>query len=338
VRLILDLPWTSLPGDRDEVFELLPAVLGSPANRDLTGAPILVGVGVADREETDRLAAFREVTARAHALGLPVDVHTGERTTAAEHRETVRTLAPDRVSHVMSGFCPEVARSVPINFCPLASVYVGVAGSRLGEHPLRHLPATARRTMRYSISCDDPLLFGLNLTLEFVALRRAFGWDESDVIEVMERSRDSAFFPPAPARAGGSSERPGAAPPGAPDAVNSVVAGDAHEPAVGVALQIGQLVVGEVAEVVSETEPGERAEVVGHLHQHAGQTLLDTGAIEPELPVLDAGVPAAPPATAEPHRAEQRIGGRLAAADPRRQLLERRALEGQLAGQGEPPR
>src|SRR5438445_716570 len=80
--------------DLDVAYAALSSLCRSADNRGARGEPIVVGVGLGGPERPDRAAFFAAALQRFRALGLKLDLHSGEQAhvTAAEHRAALATL------------------------------------------------------------------------------------------------------------------------------------------------------------------------------------------------------------------------------------------------------
>lgn len=194
-RVVIDLVHIATEEDLDAAYEVLAPFVGSDDNRDGDGDPIVVAVGLGGPEQPERAPFFAQALRRFRDLGLKLDLHSGEQrgVTAAQHEFALRTLRPERVGHGMRGAEAGYFYDGAIAACPLSNVLLGCHGGPLGSHPISEM---VRRGLDVSVNSDDPLLFGTNLVLEFVALRRAFGWDRDFFLRSQARARGQLFVPP----------------------------------------------------------------------------------------------------------------------------------------------
>jgi adenosine deaminase len=72
----------------------------------------------------------------------------------------------------------------------LSNIQTGVFAKPLAEHPIAVM---LERGLSFSVNSDDPLLFGTTLTLEYVALRKAFGWGLEFFKKTQDHARAAAF-------------------------------------------------------------------------------------------------------------------------------------------------
>lgn len=176
VRAVVDLVHVAQPRDLDVAYAALSGFVDSADNQDAGGRRIVVAVGLGGPERPDRAEFFAEALARFRALGLKLDLHSGEQVhvTPDEHRRAVEILRPDRVGHGIRGAQAGYFTEGGLAACPLSNVLLRCHEGPLQTHPVAEM---WRRGLSVSINTDDPLLLGTNLVLEYVALRRAFGWE-----------------------------------------------------------------------------------------------------------------------------------------------------------------
>lgn len=190
VRFLVDALWIATPQEYARVLEALEGILGSPEARDPRGGRFFVGVGLGGPESTGRVAEIKPFVEGARRLGLGVDIHSGEMTSADDHRRSVDALAPDRVGHGIRGAADGFLFDGHITTCPLSNLLTGAHVGPLSSHAVARM---AERGRAFSIGSDDPLLFRNTLTLEYVALRRVFGWEEDFLHETQGHARRAAF-------------------------------------------------------------------------------------------------------------------------------------------------
>ncbi|MHB1987928.1 MAG: adenosine deaminase [Acidimicrobiales bacterium] len=140
----------------------------------------------------ERFAPAFEMARRA---GLRRCAHAGESSGAAGVREAIEILGAERIEHGVR--CLEdptvvdlvVDRGVALGVCPTSNVVLGVVAT-LASHPLGELLA---RGVRCSINTDDPLLYGIDLTGEYLASAKAFGWGQEELGAVARVAIESSF-------------------------------------------------------------------------------------------------------------------------------------------------
>lgn len=193
VRFIVDAVWPSLPSEHQLLLEALRDVCLESDSCDEHGCPFICAVGLGGPEMAGRAAEIAHFLDGCRELGLRVDIHSGEMTAAREHRMSVRTLRPDRVAHGITGAAEGFFFEGHISMCPLSNILTGSWHQGLENHPIKE---AMERGLSVSVNSDDPLLFATTLTLEYVALRRAFGFDRDFVNLTQQACRQAAFSHP----------------------------------------------------------------------------------------------------------------------------------------------
>ncbi|GLZ28255.1 adenosine deaminase [Lentzea sp. NBRC 105346] len=168
VRVILDHP-------RRRSLERLRTTL-----RLAVSHPEVVAIGVAG-EEDHPLTPFADVFREAAEAGVGLVHHAGECCGAASVREALTLGRADRIGHGFRALeDPSLVaelrdRAVPLEVCPSSNVALGLAGS-LSSHPL---PLLVDAGLVVTLNTDVPSATGATLTSEYVAVREAFGYDDS---------------------------------------------------------------------------------------------------------------------------------------------------------------
>lgn len=112
---------------------------------------------------------------RAKAAGLILKCHVGEWGTADDVFRAVELLELDEVQHgIAAAESPRVMRfladaGVRLNICPTSNLKLGRV-ARIEDHPIRRLYDAG---VRVTVNSDDPLMFGSDLSEEFLLLHRA---------------------------------------------------------------------------------------------------------------------------------------------------------------------
>lgn len=195
VRLIVDLLWISTDDQCDHMLRAIEEALKDPAlSCPRSGRPLIVALGLGGFEETVRATQKRALFQRYASLGLKLDIHSGETTTAREYADAIEILRPDRIGH---GIAPLVRPAPGVDFfpggvgtCPSSNVLTGAFPGPMEQHPLGVM---LERGIPLSVNTDDPLLFGTTLTLEYVMLRRAFGIDLRSVRTILKSAIELTF-------------------------------------------------------------------------------------------------------------------------------------------------
>jgi adenosine deaminase len=189
VRVIIDVLWLT---SREQKLGMLGELYELHDDRSCQsprGGPLIVGVGLGGPERSEGLHTWSETLAACKTRGLLLDIHCGETATADQARHACEVLKPHRISHGIAG-APQWIFNGPVAACPISNLFTQRHTGPLADHPARQM-LTALPTV--TINTDDPLLFGTNLTLEYVALRRAWGLTLEDFYELQERAQRSRW-------------------------------------------------------------------------------------------------------------------------------------------------
>lgn len=195
IRLIVDLLWISTAAEKATMIDAIESLLGVASTDSSIASPrggnLIIAVGLGGPESTSRedVVAQLNPLKRCRDLGLSLDIHCGETSPSALANYAAKTLRPDRIAHGISG-SPEFFFSGHISACPLSNIQTGVFAKPLNHHPIAIMQ---ERGLSFSVNTDDPLLFGTTLTLEYVALRKAFGWDFDFFEKSQANARAAAF-------------------------------------------------------------------------------------------------------------------------------------------------
>lgn len=118
------------------------------------------------------IEAFKSVYRRAKAAGLILKCHVGEWGTADDVVRAVEVLELDEVQHgIAAAQDPAAMRfladaGIRLNLCPTSNLKLGRV-ERIEDHPVRRLYDAG---VRVTVNSDDPLMFGSDLSEEFLLL------------------------------------------------------------------------------------------------------------------------------------------------------------------------
>jgi len=181
--------------DQDSAFETLEQA--QPWLERITG------VGLDSSELGHPPSKFREVFARAGALGLKRVAHAGEEGPPAYVREALEILEVDRIDHGNRSLeDPALVellaqRQVPLTVCPQSNLRLAVI-SNMADHPIRRM---LRAGLRASINSDDPAYFGGYVNENYLALVDALALTGDEVRTLIVNGFESSFLPAGEIRA-----------------------------------------------------------------------------------------------------------------------------------------
>lgn len=184
-RLVVDALWISNSLERENIFKALTNVLAADDCKDEHGAPIVVAVGLGGMENHQQLEEQKNFFERIRALGLKVDIHSGEGGDAETHKTTLAQLKPDRVAHGFAGWSDKFIFQDNLVMCPLSNILLKTFAGEPDEHPVFEC---LEKGLPVAIGSDDPLLLGTSLALEYTFLHALTGKGE----DIFNRTQNSA--------------------------------------------------------------------------------------------------------------------------------------------------
>ncbi|THG31118.1 adenosine deaminase [Naasia lichenicola] len=155
----------------------------------------ILGIGLDSTEVGYPPELFTAVYARARDLGLHVVAHAGEEGPPAFVTDTLDLLRAERIDHgIRSLEDPElvarlVAERIPLTVCPLSNVRLKVV-DEIADHPL---PAMIEAGILVTVNSDDPAYFGGYVGDNYVAIARAFGFDDPALAALARNSVIASF-------------------------------------------------------------------------------------------------------------------------------------------------
>lgn len=154
----------------------------------------IVALGLGGNEINFPPDLFRDSFRRARELGINVTAHAGEAVGPESIWSTIRELGVVRIGHGISAAHDPVLMNylaenrIPLEVCPSSNVRTGVIPA-LDDVPLSLFE---RYGVRFSVSSDDPPLFGTTVTQEYDHMRRLLNWDRDrmnlQVAEIVDQS------------------------------------------------------------------------------------------------------------------------------------------------------
>jgi adenosine deaminase len=149
-----------------------------------------------------RFSDYADIYAECRRAGLGLTVHAGETGGAAEVREALEALEPDRIGHgVRSAEDPAVLdmlaeRGTVLEVCPSSNLSTRVLGSLVEVR--RVIRALVDHDVRFTISTDGPEMLRSYLRDELLLLMRNEILSVDEVHGVVEAGRRASFLDRAP--------------------------------------------------------------------------------------------------------------------------------------------
>jgi adenosine deaminase len=162
----------------------------------------IAAVGLDSAEIGNPPSKFRDVFARARAMGWLTVAHAGEEGPPAYVWEALDVLNVSRIDHGVRSLEDPllVARlrdeRIPLTVCPLSNVKLRVV-DRLEAHPLRRMLDAG---LLATVNSDDPAYFGGYVGENYEAVGAALELDQ-DALVTLARNSFEASFLSAPERA-----------------------------------------------------------------------------------------------------------------------------------------
>jgi adenosine deaminase len=159
----------------------------------------IAGIGLDSSELGNPPGKFRNVFARARALGFSCVAHAGEEGPAAYVSEALDILKVDRIDHgnrcLDDGALVEElrARRIGLTLCPLSNLRLGVVKT-MAAHPL---PTLLARGLLVTVNSDDPAYFGGYVNENYLALAEETGLTRENLRQLAESSFTASFLDPA---------------------------------------------------------------------------------------------------------------------------------------------
>ncbi len=172
---------------------------------DLENWGELAGVDLHGFEQVPTEPWTAKVWQRLRAAGKVTKCHAGEFDGATRVREAIELLGVTRVQHGVRAIEDPavvdlaIARGVTFDVCPISNLKLKVVPS-MAEHPLKALRAAG---VRCTVSSDDPLVFGNQVSDDYAALVEEGGFSRLELAEIaqagwevaeVETSMRSAMF------------------------------------------------------------------------------------------------------------------------------------------------
>lgn len=176
-------------------------------NLDLTIAhprESIVGIGLGGAESAGPASEFATIFQQAREAGLRTSAHAGEVVGPQSIRQAIDLCGAERVGHGVSAvedgaLIDELARRrIPVELCPSSNVFTGVYVESIADHPMRTFFDAG---IPVSLNTDDPVIFGVELTDEFMSAHQHHGFTPGELVRLNEYAIDMSFMPESAKRA-----------------------------------------------------------------------------------------------------------------------------------------
>ena len=196
IGLIFSLKRKAAPKDNEKVVDALLALKEASAKGG-PSAERLVGVDISDDEWAAEPENFTYLIDKVRDASLGVTVHTGLTTDAEHVRRTLKVLKPHRIGHGIRALGDTALmdqirdKGILLELSPTSNWITGSVNS-LAEHPL---PLLAEAGIHVCVNTDDPQLFGLDLTHEYEACGKLFGFGPKEFLAMNRDALAASFLP-----------------------------------------------------------------------------------------------------------------------------------------------
>lgn len=156
----------------------------------------LVGVGLDSSEVGFPPSNFKQVFAKAKALGLKLVAHAGEEGPPAYIIDALDNLHVDRIDHGIrsiqdSPLMERLAKEkMPLTVCPLSNVRLKTV-SDIDAHPL---PELLKAGLVVTVNSDDPAYFGGYVNANYEAILSTGNISEEDAHQLLLNSFTASFL------------------------------------------------------------------------------------------------------------------------------------------------
>lgn len=159
-----------------------------------------IGVDLADDEDAHEARKFLSLFSKAKKHGIKITIHAVESNSAQAPLnviDAIQFLHADRIGHGLQIIQHIKAlelvrdRKIPLELCPTSN-WLTNAIPDLKSHPIKKLASQGILT---TINSDDPGIFGINLTNEYLLLQNEYAFGEEDFRAANENAARASFLP-----------------------------------------------------------------------------------------------------------------------------------------------
>ncbi|MEM8824419.1 MAG: adenosine deaminase [Pseudomonadota bacterium] len=160
-----------------------------------TAGAFITGFGIAGDESVLAPKDFAWAFDCAREAGLSLTAHAGEFGGPDSVRAALDDLGVTRIGHGVRAIedfalADRLAEDgVVLEVCPGSNVALGLY-PKIDAHPIEKL---RERGVKITVSTDDPPFFHTDMSAEYAALERAFGWDEDIFRQINRTALEAAF-------------------------------------------------------------------------------------------------------------------------------------------------
>lgn len=156
----------------------------------------IVGLGLGGAEQTGPAKEYKPVFDKAVESGLKLVAHAGEDLGPESVWDTVKLLNVARIGHGVAAIKdPKLMdhlrdTQIPLEICPTSNLFTRKFATSLENHPIR---AFYDHGMYVTVNTDDPTLFGVELTDEYLKLIDHGIFSVGEVVELIKKGIEATF-------------------------------------------------------------------------------------------------------------------------------------------------
>ncbi|MFP4373023.1 MAG: adenosine deaminase [Spirochaetaceae bacterium] len=156
----------------------------------------IVGLGLGGAEQTGPAREYKPVFDKAVEHGLKLVAHAGEDVGPESVWDAVKLLNVARIGHGIAAIQdPKLMdhlrdTQIPLEICPTSNLFTRKFASSLEDHPIR---AFYDHGMYVTVNTDDPTLFGVELTDEYLKLIEHGIFSVGEVVDLIRKGVGATF-------------------------------------------------------------------------------------------------------------------------------------------------
>ena len=188
-RFLLSINRMAPVSDAEEILELFDQV-------DETYREYMVGVELSGDPRSGSFSDFEPIFDKMRSRGIKISLHCAETEDQIEESQKMIEFKPDRLGHCC--FLNEDQlkwiheQGIPVEVCPTSNLaVVKEALNEVGRLP--HLKVLQDLNARFSICCDDTMLFSTNISTELFEYAKGFRLTGKQLKERMELACEAIF-------------------------------------------------------------------------------------------------------------------------------------------------
>ncbi|MFO8065716.1 MAG: adenosine deaminase [Spirochaetota bacterium] len=156
----------------------------------------VVGLGLGGAEKQGPAGEYKPVFDKALESGLKLVAHAGEDLGPESVWDTLRFLNVARIGHGIAAIKDPALMDhlrdigIPLEICPTSNLFTRKFATSLEDHPIR---AFYDHGIHVTVNTDDPTLFGVELTDEYLRLIEHGIFSVSEVIDLIRKGIHATF-------------------------------------------------------------------------------------------------------------------------------------------------